>query len=60
MIDHGHFPSDFGPWRETPPDPDLKPDYSERFRLAGYNRIQEEEAYKFYQEWTGPDFPRVS
>ncbi len=59
VIDHGHFPADFGPWRETPPNPDLKPDYSTRFRLPGYNRIQEEEAYKFYQEWTGPNFPRV-
>ncbi len=59
VIDHGHFPDTFGPWRETPPDPDLKPDYSERFRLAGYNRIQQEEAWKFYQEWTGPGFPRV-
>ena len=42
-----------------PPDPNLKPDYSERFHLAGYNRIQEEEAYKFYQQWIAPGFPRV-
>ena len=27
-------------FRETPPDPDLEPDYSTRFQLAGYNRIQ--------------------
>ncbi len=59
VIDHGHFPADFEPWRETPPDPDLKPDYSARFDLQGYNRIQQQEAYKFYQEWTGPGFPRV-
>ncbi len=59
VIDHGHFPSDFDPWRETPPDPNLVPDYSARFDLHGYNRIQQEEAYKFYQEWTGPGFPRV-
>lgn len=59
VIDHGHFPSEFEPWRETPPDPDLTPDYSSRFRLAGYNRIQQEQAYEFYQEWTGPGFPRV-
>ncbi len=58
VIFHGHFPSDFGGFRETPPDPDLKPEYSERFQLEGYNRIQQEHAYKFYQEWTGPDFPR--
>ena len=50
---------DFDGFRTTPPDPNLKPDYSERFHLAGYNRIQQEEAYKFYQQWTAPDFPRV-
>ena len=59
VIDHGHFPEDFSPWREVPPDPALQPDYSDRFDLHGYNRIQQEEAYKFYQEWIGPDFPRV-
>jgi hypothetical protein len=58
MVFHGHFPQTFGGFRETPPDPDLKPDYNERFRLAGYNRIQQEHAYKFYQEWTSPNFPR--
>jgi len=58
VIFHGHFPEDFGGFRETPPDPNLKPEYSERFHLEGYNRIQQEQAYKFYQEWTGPDFPR--
>ena len=36
----------------------MKPDYSERFHLAGYNRIQQEEAYKFYQKWISPRFPR--
>jgi hypothetical protein len=59
VIDHGHFPGDFSPWRETPPDPNLQPDSSTRFRLKGYNRIQQESAYQFYQEWTGPTFPRV-
>jgi hypothetical protein len=59
VIDHGHFPDDYEPWRETPPDPNLAPDYSARFDLHGYNRIQQEEAYRFYQEWTGPNFPRV-
>ena len=58
VINHGHFPGQYGGFRETPPDPNLKPDYSERFHLAGYNRIQEESAYQFYQDWTGPDFPR--
>jgi hypothetical protein len=55
---HGHFPEDFDGFRTEPPDQNLKPDYSERFHLAGYNRIQQEEAYKFYQQWTAPNFPR--
>ena len=59
MIFHGHFPADFGGFRETPPDPDLTPEYSERFHLEGYNKIQQEYAYKFYKEWIGPDFPRL-
>jgi hypothetical protein len=58
-IFHGHFPETINGFRETPPDPNLKPDYSERFKLEGYNRIQQEQAYKFYQEWTGPNFPRM-
>ena len=44
MVNHGHFPDDIGGFRTTPPDPKLKPDYSERFHLAGYNRIQQQEA----------------
>ncbi len=59
IIFHDHFVSDFDDFRTTPPDPNLKPDYSERFHLAGYNRIQQEEAYKFYQKWISPNFPRV-
>jgi hypothetical protein len=58
MLFHDHFAADFGNFRTTPPDPDLKPDYSERFHLAGYNRIQQEEGYKFYQQWIAPGFPR--
>jgi hypothetical protein len=59
VIFHGHFPSDFGGFREAPPDPNLKPEYSERFKLQGYNKIVQERAHKFYQEWTGPNFPRM-
>jgi hypothetical protein len=59
IIFHDHFVSDFDGFRTTPPDPNLKPDFSERFHLAGYNRIQQEEAYKFYQQWISPNFPRV-
>ncbi|WP_336517077.1 hypothetical protein [Pollutibacter soli] len=58
-IFHGHFPSDFGDWRTTPPDTSLKPDYSERFGISGYNSIIQQENYAFYKQWTGPDFPRV-
>ncbi|MBX2815067.1 MAG: hypothetical protein KTR24_03685 [Saprospiraceae bacterium] len=58
-IMHGHFPYDFGGWRDTPPDENLEPDYSARFDVHGYNKIVQEEQYAFYKEWTGPDFPRV-
>ncbi len=58
IINHGHFPQTFGGFRETPPDPNLKPDYSDRFKISGYNRIQQEYAYKLYQDWTSRDFPR--
>jgi hypothetical protein len=59
IIFHDHFVPDFDGFRTTPPDPDLKPDYSQRFHLAGYNHIQQQEAYKFYQRWIAPGFPRV-
>jgi hypothetical protein len=58
MVFHGHYPEDISGFRTTPPDPDLKPDYSQRFHLAGYNRIQQQEAYAFYQKWISTDFPR--
>lgn len=58
MVFEDHFVDDIDDFRTTPPDPDLKPDYSERFHLAGYNRIQQQEAYKTYQQWISPNFPR--
>ncbi|MGB5378262.1 alpha/beta hydrolase-fold protein [Muriicola sp.] len=58
MIFHGHFPDDFGGFRTQPPDPNLKPEYSARFDLEGYNVIQQQEAYDFYKRWNEPDFPR--
>ena len=58
MIFHGHFPTDFGGFRTIPPDKDLKPVYSERFHLEGYNIIEQQEAYDFYKRWNEPDFPR--
>ncbi|MGA8937528.1 MAG: hypothetical protein WB439_00025 [Acidobacteriaceae bacterium] len=59
MVAEDHFVADFDDFRTTPPDPNLKPDYSERFHLAGYNRIQQEEAYKNYLEWIKPGTPRM-
>jgi hypothetical protein len=59
IINHGHFPADFDGFRTEPPDPNLKPDYAERFKLTGYNRIVQQEAYDFYKKWTGPNFPRM-
>ncbi len=59
VINHGHFSTAPDNWRETPPDPDLKPDYSERFSLAGYNRIQQQLGWQLYQDWTGKGFPRM-
>jgi hypothetical protein len=59
-IFHGHFPGDFGGWRTTAPDENLKPDTSARFNnLVGYNKIVQQEAYNFYKMWTGPNFPRM-
>ena len=58
MVFHGHYPQDISEFRTTPPDPNLKPDYSERFHLAGYNRIQQQEAYAFYKKWISAQFPR--
>jgi hypothetical protein len=59
LINHGHFPEDFGGWRTTPPDADITCVHSERFDLPCYNLTEQQEAYDFYQQWTGPDFPRM-
>jgi hypothetical protein len=59
IISHDHFVSDMDmDFRTSPPDPGLKPDYSERFHLEGYNRIIQQEAYKNYQNWIAPGTPR--
>ncbi len=58
MVFHGHFPSDFSGFRTTPPDPGMKPEYSDRFGVEGYNIMQQQEAYDFYTRWNEPDFPR--
>ncbi len=58
MVFHGHFPSDFSGFRTTPPDKNLEEEYNARFDIHGYKRIQQEEAYNFYQKWISPDFPK--
>jgi hypothetical protein len=58
MISHDHFVSEFSDFRTTPPDANLKADYSDRFHVSGYNRIQQEESYKNYQQWISAGFPR--
>src|SRR5208282_2224254 len=59
IIFHDHVVEGFDDFRTEPPDPNLKPNYSDRFHISGYNRIQQEEAYKEYQQWISPGFPRV-
>jgi hypothetical protein len=59
VVYHNHFSPTITGWRETPPDMDLKPDYSKRFRMHGYNKVMQEQAYQLYKDWTGPDFPRL-
>lgn len=61
VINHGHYrnPYLFDLFRESPPGPDLQPEYSERFEWEAYNRTVQEYAYKFYQYWTAPGTPRM-
>lgn len=56
---HGHFPEDFAGFRTTAPDPKLECIASSRFNLPCYNLTEQQEAYHFYQQWIGPDFPRM-
>jgi hypothetical protein len=58
MVFHGHFPADLGGFRSEPPDPDLTCEDSKRFHVPCYNRIEQQEAYDFYRQWTSPGFPR--
>lgn len=58
MLFHGHFPADLDGFRPEAPDANLKPDYSERFKISGYNRIVQQEAHDFFRKWTSPGFPR--
>lgn len=56
---HGHFPSSFNHIRTTPPDPDMECEYSARFDLDCYNRIQQEEQWRQFELWNSPSFPRM-
>jgi hypothetical protein len=58
-IFHGHFTPTITGFRETPPDANLKPDFSTRFQIRGYNRIVQEQAHELYKDWTAPNFPRL-
>lgn len=56
---HGHFPADFAGFRTEPPDANLECESSNNDDVVCYNRIKQEEAYDFYQQWVGPDLPRM-
>ena len=56
---HGHFPSSFTHLRPSPPDPELACEYSARFDLECYNRIQQEEQWRQFQLWNSAGFPRM-
>lgn len=59
-IFHGHFPDDFGGFRTTPPDPNVKCEPSKRFiNETCYAQTEQQEAYDFYRKWVSPDFPRM-
>jgi hypothetical protein len=51
LVHHGHFPSSMQSdgWRETPPDANA----------SAQQRPAQEAAYRFYQDWNGPNFPRM-
>jgi len=60
MIYHGHHHRHFYTptiFRDTPPDP--VESGTDRGDSAGYEHLNQEMAYKFFQTWTGPNFPRM-
>ncbi|PZR40325.1 MAG: hypothetical protein DI538_04590 [Azospira oryzae] len=59
MVFHGHFPEDFGGFSTEPPPADMDTmDYIARFNIYGYKKFEKQEAYHFYKQWTGKNFPR--
>jgi hypothetical protein len=59
IVAEDHYTAEFDDFRTEAPDANLKPVYSDRFHLAGYNKIMQEEAYKNYQEWIAAKTPRM-
>jgi hypothetical protein len=51
LVHHGHFPGNMANdgWRDTPPDPNA----------SAPQRQTQEAAYRFYQDWNGPNVPRM-
>ena len=59
MVFHGHFPDDISEFRtDAARSRTSSRTIRTRFHLAGYNRIEQQEAYAFYQKWISADFPR--
>lgn len=63
MVYQGHFERKFDTlvaFRETPPDPKAKPEYADILGVWGeYYRNYDEYSYRYYKDWTGPNFPRM-
>ena len=57
IISEDHFNADFAGFRTEPPDPDLKPDYSERFHIR---RLQPHPAAGSLQAVSTVERPRIS
>ena len=53
----GHFPADFDGFRTEPPDPNLKPDYSERFHFPATTALNRKKPTSFINNGR-PGFPR--
>jgi hypothetical protein len=59
FVNHGHFTYTFQGFRPTPPDADPNDNvFNSRFRITGYEYIEQKEAYDFYLKWVSPSFPR--
>ena len=59
IINHGHFPADFGGFSVTPPDPAMPCKPEPRFNEPCYNKIEAQEAHDLYKKWTSDSFPRM-